>query len=205
MLRVAIIDSSDNCREITNVICEAVNGISVVGSYGDYRTAIRKVAATNPEVMIIKFGDFRFDEIVIISSLKKAVPDSRVLLLAPVDDNRLILQAIKVGVTGYLPVSVELPEFTRAIKGLVNDELPICNEVLEVIINHLNRNPSSPLTKREMQVLDEMAHGKSYNYIAESLQIGTETVKTHVKHIYDKLQVNNKDDAIRTAREQRFI
>lgn len=78
-------------------------------------------------------------------------------------------------------------------------------KIAVMIINSFHKNPKSPLTERETDVLKSLAQGKTYDYIAKELGISKDTVKTHIKHIYEKLHVSNKSDAVIKAREDRLV
>jgi len=77
--------------------------------------------------------------------------------------------------------------------------------IASLIIRSYHNNPKSPLTDRETDVLKGLANGSTYSYIAEKLGLSTNTIRTHVKHIYDKLQVQNKTDALIRARKDRLV
>ena len=77
--------------------------------------------------------------------------------------------------------------------------------MLNYLINSFKRNEASPLTRRETEILEQIATGKSRKRIAQELFIDLETVKSHIKNIYQKLNVHSKADAIKTAKDNKFI
>jgi DNA-binding NarL/FixJ family response regulator len=82
---------------------------------------------------------------------------------------------------------------------------PMSAHIARMVIQSFQRNEASPLTRRETEILEQISTGKSRKRIAEELFIDLETVKSHIKNIYHKLDVHSKADAIKTARENKFI
>ena len=78
-------------------------------------------------------------------------------------------------------------------------------KIANMIVSSFHLNPDTPLTDRETEVLKRLAQGKTYNYIAKELEVSRDTIKTHIRHIYDKLQVNNKSDAVIKARKENLV
>ena len=81
----------------------------------------------------------------------------------------------------------------------------ICSNIARMVIRSFHRNQNSPLTKRETEILEQVANGKSRSKIAKEMFIDLETVKSHIKNIYLKLNVHSRDEAIKEARNNKYI
>ena len=87
----------------------------------------------------------------------------------------------------------------------MNGGAPMSTRIANMVVKSFHLNPINPLTEREHTVLQHLALGKTYSFIAQELNISKDTVKTHIQHIYDKLQVNSKDEALVKARKDNLV
>jgi DNA-binding NarL/FixJ family response regulator len=92
-----------------------------------------------------------------------------------------------------------------AIDEVQTGGAPMSGKIAKMVVDSFQKNQNSPLTSRETEVLEQLAKGKSYSIIADELFIHKETVKSHIKNIYFKLQVNSKAEALEIARKNKLI
>jgi len=128
-----------------------------------------------------------------------------VIILTVYESEEIIFTALRNGASGYLTKNISSEKVIESIKEVMDGGGPMSTGIAKLVMKSFQKNPASPLTKRETQILGGIAEGKSRNKIANELIIDVETVKTHIKNIYHKLNVNSKDEAIRIARESRYI
>jgi len=101
--------------------------------------------------------------------------------------------------------SADYTKLLDAIKEVVNGGAPMSNKIARMVVESFQRNYDTPLSPRETEVLELLAKGKSYSVIADEIFVHKETVKSHIKNIYFKLQVNSKADAIEKAFKEKYI
>jgi DNA-binding NarL/FixJ family response regulator len=140
-----------------------------------------------------------------INKIKRKMPSIKVVVLTVHDDPENVFKAFCAGAVGYITKDSNHTQLLNAINQVFTGGAPMSPKIALLIINSFHKNPKSPLTERETDVLKTLAQGKTYDYIAKELLISKDTVKTHIKHIYDKLHVSNKSDAVIKAREDKLV
>jgi DNA-binding NarL/FixJ family response regulator len=121
------------------------------------------------------------------------------------EEESLIFRALGNGASGYLTKNTPANKIMEAIREVMSGGGPMSAHIAKMVISSFKRSDTSPLTRRETEILEQIATGKSRKRIADELYIDLETVKSHIKNIYYKLDVHSKADAIKTAKEQKFI
>jgi two-component system, NarL family, response regulator LiaR len=205
MIRVAIVEDNDQFRKALETIITHEKDTTLVGSYTSAEKALGGLEQTPPDVAIVDISlpGMRGPELIV--RLKNKIHQTQFMVCTIHDDNDTIFEALKSGASGYIlkdPVTAE--EILRAIRDLYNGGSPmspfIARKVIgsfqKPVINDLN----SLLSLREKEVLELVAQGLLYKEIALRLTISTETVKKHLKNIYNKLHVQNKVEAINKFR-----
>jgi len=127
------------------------------------------------------------------------------LILTVYESENLIFDALSNGASGYLTKNTPAVKIVESIKEVKQGGGPMSVNIARLVIDSFRKNQDSPLSKRETQILELIADGKSRSQIARDLFIDLETVRSHIKNIYIKLDVNSRADAIKTARDNRLI
>lgn len=154
------------------------------------------------------------DGIQLTQKINSLYPDIKILMLTIFDSSESIFNAIKAGASGYLLKDTAAEELFQGIKETLDGGAPMSPSVAFKTLQLL-RNPNPiktsvkhetfSLTKREIEVLEFLSKGKTYNAIAQSLFLSEGTIRKHVENIYKKLKVHNKVEALEKARENRII
>lgn len=139
-----------------------------------------------------------------IAWLKPIRPYIQFMVLSAYDDADRIFKALKAGATGYILKSTEAVRLIEALHDLRKGGSPMSNEVARKVVNAFQqeieyRDAKEHLSGREKEVLQQLAKGFSYKDIAEKLFISVETVRTHIRNIYEKLQAGSRSEALRKA------
>jgi DNA-binding NarL/FixJ family response regulator len=121
------------------------------------------------------------------------------------ENSELVFQALCAGASGYITKNSNHTELLSAIKELIQGGAPMTSNIAKMVVKSFQKNPNSPISARETEVLELLAQGKSYSMIARDLFITKETAKSHIKNIYAKLQVNSKSEAIAKATREKLI
>jgi DNA-binding NarL/FixJ family response regulator len=116
-----------------------------------------------------------------------------------------VFDALCAGASGYLTKNISPQKLIDSIQEVQQGGAPMSTNIARMVINSFHRSNQSPLSPRETEILLQLSRGKSYSMIADELFINKETVRTHIKNIYQKLNVNSKADAIQKANKDRLI
>ena len=202
---VSIIEDDETIREGYAYLINQEEGFKVISTYHSFEAAQKKIAQENPDVLLLDVELPGVSGIDAIPKLKKLLPETYIIILTVYEQDMLIFRALGNGASGYLTKDTPPEKILSAIKEAMEGGGPMSANVAKMVIQSFQRNEESPLTRRETEILEQIATGKSRKRIAEELFIDLETVKTHIKNIYSKLDVHSKADAIKTARDNKFI
>jgi len=139
-----------------------------------------------------------------IAWLKPLRPEIQFMVLSSFDDSDKVFKALKAGATGYILKNTEAAKLIDALRDLRKGGSPMSNEIARKVVNAFHQDityidAKEKLTDREKEILQWASKGFSYKEIGEKLFISVETVRTHIRNIYEKLQACNKSDAFRKA------
>jgi DNA-binding NarL/FixJ family response regulator len=166
----------------------------------------------NVDIVLMDIQMPQMDGITATRLVRQRYPQIKVIMLTTFDDDEKIFEAICAGATGYLlkeePAETILRALADAMDGGAAMSPGIALKALNLIRNPLDKTITPEdygLTKREVELLEQLKNGLSYDQIGDNLFISTGTVRKHIENIYRKLQVSNKVDAVRKAMENRII
>jgi DNA-binding NarL/FixJ family response regulator len=204
-IRVVIIEDDHIIRSGYEFLINAVEGYSVIGTYCSYENAVKEIFSDRPDVILLDIELPGANGIESIPKLKKLVPHSHILILTVYESENLIFSALANGASGYLTKNTSSAKIIEAIKEVVEGGGPMSVNIAKLVIKSFQKNQDSPLSKRETQIIELIRNGKSRSQIARDLFIDLETVRSHIKNIYIKLDVNSRADAIKAATDNRLI
>lgn len=121
------------------------------------------------------------------------------------ENSETVFSALCAGASGYLTKNADSEKLITALNEAVSGGAPMSINIAKMVVQSFQRAPETILTDRETQVLTKLSCGSSYKSIALDLDISPNTIKYHIKNIYDKLQVNTKEDAIKEASSRKLI
>jgi DNA-binding NarL/FixJ family response regulator len=210
-LRVLVVDDHTLFREGLVSLLNAQPDIQVIGEANDGLEAIVLARTLRPDIVLMDINMPGTDGIEATRIIKRELPQTYVLILTVRDDDEKLFQAIKSGAQGYLLKTIRAQELVDMLHAAQRGEPAISPPLANRILDEFRRLPSSetslastlePLTPRERQVLTLVARGASDREIARELVISVYTVKTHMRSILNKLQVNNRQQAARLLRPE---
>jgi len=204
-IRVSIIEDDETIREGYAFLIGKTPGYKVISTYPSYEDAIKKIANDDPDVILLDVELPGISGIDAIPKLKKYLPETHILILTVYEQDLLIFRALGNGAAGYLTKNTPHEKIISAIYEVMEGGGPMSAHIARMVIQSFQRNESTPLTRRETEILEQIATGKSRKRIAQELFIDLETVKSHIKNIYHKLDVHSKADAIKAAKDNKFI
>ncbi len=222
-IRVLIVDEQPLFRAGIRATLEQMGDCTIIGTPTNPAEIFELARIGHPDVALIDAGLTNADSLEIARQLRHLAPHIGVIILTPTEDEERLFQSIKVGAAAYYTRNLKLEELEDAIrrvsKGeyLINDDVlakpQLANRVLKSFreLTHEESepqifiNPDSPLSSREVEILDYIARGNSNKEIAKSLKISDQTVKNHITSILKKLAVNDRTAAVVHALRQGWI
>jgi DNA-binding NarL/FixJ family response regulator len=207
-IRVAIIEDHDDFREGLYHILEGTEGFRCVGKFASVEEAIRNLPKA--DVFLMDIGLPGKSGIEGVKLVKQRYPETQVIMVTVFEDETNIIQAIVSGANGYLLKKTPPVKILNAIEEAVTGGMPmtplVARKAMEMFKQYAPKpQATSRLTEREKEILKLLVDGLNYNMIGEKLFISLDTVRNHIRHIYEKLRVHSKSEAVAKALKQRYV
>src|SRR5579884_786592 len=199
--RVAIIEDDSGVRESLAVLINGAAGFRCAGAYPNAETALKQLPESWPDIALMDINLPQMSGIDCVAKLKSLRPELRVLMLTVHVDSELIFKSLKAGADGYLIKQTSPAEILDALGDVLRGGAPMTNTIARKVVLYFQQQTAadeetSSLTKRELEILNHLAKGYQYKEIADSLGITLLTVRTHIHHIYEKLHVRSRTEAV---------
>jgi DNA-binding NarL/FixJ family response regulator len=209
VIRVVLADDQALVRAGLRAVIEADNDIEIIGEAPDGAQALAVCAATRPDVVLLDVRMPRMDGLEAARTLLAAPEPPKVLMLTTFDVDDYVIEALRVGASGYLLKDIEPDDMVAAIRAAHAGELPLAPSVLRRLVDDYvrhreRRDPDGRialLTPRERQVLGSLGQGLSNAEIVTQLHMSLSTVKTHVASILSKLGLRDRVQAAIVAHQ----
>jgi DNA-binding NarL/FixJ family response regulator len=195
-IRVLIVDDHPVVRDGLRGVLEGEPDMRVVGEAGHGAEALARARTTTVDVVLMDLRMPVMGGVEAIGALRRAVPDTRVLVLTTYDTDRDVLPAIEAGATGYLLKDTPREELLRAVRAAHRGEAVLSPAVAGRLMGQVRTPVQEALSARELEVLRLVAAGSTNRETARQLFISEATVKTHLLHIYAKLEVRDRASAV---------
>lgn len=205
VIQVVIIEDDETIRNGFTYLINADKHYKVVNSYSNAESALSHLLADKPDVILLDIELPGIKGIDAIPKIKQVLPKTHILMLTVYDNEDNVFNALTKGAAGYLTKSDSTEKIIDAIREVIDGGAPMSMNIAKIVIKSFHKNQNSPLTKRETEILEQIANGKSRSKIAKQMFIDLETVKSHIKHIYVKLNVHSREDAIKEAKTNKYI
>jgi DNA-binding NarL/FixJ family response regulator len=201
VIRVLLAEDHAVVREATAEVVDHQPDMRVVGQAGTGQEAAALARQLRPDVIVMDIAMPRLNGLEATRQIAAECPSSRVLVLTAREDERSIIQLLQAGAVGYLPKTVGLDALLEAIRAVARGESVLPPEVASVVVRHLAGEdlsdlPACPLTERELEVVGLAAQGLTNYDIAQKLYISVRTVEAHLSHVYTKLGVGSRTEAV---------
>ena len=208
-IRVAIVEDHAAYREIVCDVIRSAKGFELTGAYETVKEAMASIEATDIVLMDIGLPDR--SGIDGVRDLKKRADSPRVIMLTNFTDDDKIMQAIFVGADGYLLKEASSQKILEAVQETIHGGISmtpfVARRVLEIFKSRAEAADDSDiqLSAREQEVLGLLVQGFNYKKIAEKIFISPETVRNHIRNIYEKLHVHSRSEAVAKAIKQGLL
>ena len=199
--RVLIADDQTLFRRGLARLLEEDPRIALVGQAADGHDAVKKAAALRPDVVLMDLRMPGMDGAEATQQIIREHPEVKVLILSTFEADSYVLQALKEGASGYILKDAEPAAIASSIMSVLSGERVMAGAVANRVLDMLTGS-STPkefydgLTAREVEILKLMAKGQANKQIAFNLKISEKTVRNHISHIYEKLQIYDRAQAV---------
>lgn len=197
-IKVAIVEDDAQIREGLAFLISNSGGLKCVGKYQNAETALERIPAQNPDVVLMDVQLPGMSGIECIGRLKAKMPALQIMMLTVFDDPDRIFRSLKAGASGYLVKKTPPAQLVEAIRDLHRGGSPMSGQIARRVVEVFQQPVvgTEKLTGREREILNFLMRGFLYKEIALETGISVETVRTHIRNIYQKLHVRTRTEAI---------
>jgi DNA-binding NarL/FixJ family response regulator len=201
-IKVVIIEDNNDIRNSLSILINGSGGFTCLQTFENAEDAIIGIPGLNPDVALVDVHLPKGTGIDAIGILKPLCPTTQFMIFTIFEDEETVFNALKAGASGYLLKNTPPDKILNAISDIYQGGSPmsgqIARKVLQSFVKQNNPNVAqlSSLTQRENEILNFLAKGYRYKEIASKIFISTETVRTHIRNIYEKLQVESRTEAL---------
>lgn len=201
MIKVSIVEDDHRIRESLAVLIDGGDNIRCISTYASAEEAVAEIPVKKPDVVLMDINLPKMSGIECVRKLKTAMPKLQILMLTMYEDDDLVFQSLMAGASGYLVKRTSPAELLQAIEEVHSGASPMSGKIARTVVEYFQKlQTSSPqdenLSKREQEILDLLVKGYRYKEIADALSISFETVRSHLKNIYDKMHVHSRTEAV---------
>ena len=202
---VAIVEDNNDIRQALEEIIESSDDFTLAGSCITGEEALIKLPILNPKVVLMDIGlGDGMNGIEVVRELKVSNPEILFMMCTIYEEDEKIFEALRAGASGYILKKTQPAKLLEGIAELIQGGAPMSSQIASKVVAAFKNisftsNTGSPLavlTKRENEILEMLSTGLLYKEISDTLMITTETVRKHVYHIYEKLHVKNRVEAV---------
>jgi DNA-binding NarL/FixJ family response regulator len=210
LIKAAVIEDMKDIRDGLTTLINFTEGFRCTGSYRSMEEALARIDADVPDVVLSDIGLPGMSGIQGIRLIKDRYPEMQVLMLTVYDDDDRIFDALCAGASGYLLKRTPPAKLLDSIREAMAGGAPVSPEVASRVIKffrefHNAEREDYDLTPHETRLLKLLTEGYNYQSAAAKLGVSYNTVKFHVRHIFDKLQVHSKSEAVLKAMRDRLV
>ena len=210
MIKVMLYEDNPQLREGLTMLIDGSDGFTVLASYKNCDNVTDEVEAWKPDVILMDIDMPGTNGIEGLKKIRAVNNEVKILMLTVFDDNKNVFEAVRNGANGYVlkktPPAKLLEYIEDAASGGAPMTASIATQVLKMFSQiNTSQNEDYNLSEREKQVLQLLVDGYSYKMIASEMFISIDTVRSHIKKIYDKLHVNSKSEEVAKAFKDKLL
>lgn len=199
-----IIEDDDSIREGISSFLNSLDEFTCAGAYDSCEKAVGKIDSdTLPDIVLMDISLKGMSGIEGVLRLKTSFPELKIIMLTVYEDDQKIFDSLRAGASGYLLKRTPLENIADAIKDALSGGAPMTPTIARKVLNYFYTSKKAKtnydLTSREKEILEQLVAGLSYKKISEELFISVDTVRSHIKNTYQKLQVHSKSEAVAKA------
>lgn len=201
MITVSIVEDDQRVRESLAVLINGAENIRCVSTNATGEAALEDIARRKPDVVLMDINLPGISGIECVRKLKAQLPKLQILMLTMYEDDEKVFQSLVAGASGYLVKRTSPAELLKAIEEVQSGASPMSGKIARTVVEYFRTLQTAEpqqeyLSKREEEILGLLVKGYRYKEIADALSISYETVRSHLKNIYDKLHVHSRTEAV---------
>jgi DNA-binding NarL/FixJ family response regulator len=206
-----MVEDDAGIRESLSVLLNGTEGFRWLGSYPNAETALKQIPGNWPDVLIMDVNLPGMSGVECVRKLKTMHPPLEVLMFTVDDGSEPIFNSLQAGASGYLVKGATPAEILEAVAEVHRGGSPMSTHIARRVVQHFQENRSNAavevedLTKRELEIVTCLAKGFRYKEIADSLVISPHTVRSHIRRIYEKLNVTSRTEAAMKLAQRRSL
>lgn len=210
-IKVAIFEDNKMLRESLQQLINSMDDMTCTGAFADANKLLRNMQMAKPDVVMMDINMPGISGIEAVQVIREKFPDTRILMQTVFEENDKIFAAICAGASGYMLKKTAPQKMIEAIRETHLGGAPMTASIATKLLQMFRSQSSGEkkefiiLSEREKEILSLLVKGKSYKGIASDCFISIDTVSTHVRHIYEKLHVHSKSEAVAKAINQKLI
>ena len=200
-IRVGIVEDDPELRTMFEGVVDGAGDLRCVGTYGSAEEALTAIPGAAPDAVLMDINLPGMNGIECTRRLRAILPAVHVVMLTTFDDSDRIFESLKAGAHGYVLKRSHSSDIVRALRDVADGGAPMSGAIARKVVQFFGHQQAAPevasLSDREREVLGALAEGQQYKEIADTLAISINTVRKHIKSIYEKLHVNTRAEAVR--------
>lgn len=208
-IKVCLFDDNDGLRDSIRMLLEDNEDIALIGAFRNCSTLLHDIGNLKPDVVIMDIDMPGMNGIEAVKLLRSQFPTVQVLMQTVFDDEEKLFAAISAGAGGYILKSAGTGNLLEAIKEVYNGGAPMTPSIARKVLSRIKGTSQTKeeyhLSSRETEVLSYLVKGLSYKMIADEMNITYDTVRAHMKKIYEKLHVSSMTEAVAKAIHQKLF
>jgi len=202
-ITVSIVEDNRGTRESLVELCNETDNIRCIGTHATGESAMQGIPVEKPDVALVDINLPGMSGIECVAKLKAQMPSLQILMLTTYAETDLIFNSLRAGASGYLLKNRPTVELLQAVEQVQSGGAPMTMQIARKLVEHFYHTGQTgkpvselgKLSKREAEILALLSKGFLYKEISDSLGISVTTVRTHLKHIYEKLHVQSRTEA----------
>lgn len=210
MIKTLIYEDNPQLREGLTMLINGSDGFEVLAGYKNCNNVVDEVEAWKPDVILMDIDMPGVNGIEGLKLIRQKNQDVKILMLTVFDDNKNVFESLKAGANGYVLKKTAPAKLLEYISEAASGGAPMTASIATQVLKMFSgiENPVHAdynLSEREKQVLQFLVNGYSYKMIAAEMFIAIDTVRSHIKKIYEKLHVNSKSEAVAKAFKDKIV
>lgn len=207
---VLIYEDNNGLRESLSNLLQLTGSFTVLGTFSHCVDAEMQVKEHNPDVILMDIDMPGRTGIEAVQKIRAINTTVQIIMLTVFDDNTHVYDALFAGANGYLLKKYASDKLISSINEVLQGGAPMSPSIARMVINYMQKPAAAPvadyqLTPREKEILQSLSRGNSFKLIGSELDISLDTVRTHIKRIYDKLHVRSQIEAVSKAINEKLV
>jgi DNA-binding NarL/FixJ family response regulator len=210
-IRVTLFEDNNSLRIGLCHMIQQAEGFICAGGFENCRNLVENIEATKPDVVLMDIGMPGINGIEAVRILRDSFPEIKILMQTVFDEDEKIFESIHAGASGYILKNTNSARILEFIEETYSGGAPMSPSVAKKVLRMIAHQPSTAssvifdLSNREKEILACLVKGMSYRQIGETCFISLDTVRSHIRNIYEKLHVHSKVEAVKKAIHNRIV